>query len=254
MNASTTSLVTLKPARQAALQALMLVESSRHRGERQSSLPHVRTFLRVLTGSCRLNREVARCIPGLFRDPAERQSSLKQVEEALDVLIASRGERCPLPLPLPLSTDVQGELFPEVTHTRTDRLHKRERMAHARRERQAARREAHRWRQTQSLIQQAKVELNFQSPETVSRWYRRWSDEVDASRLLCAVWHWQTRFPSLDALDWLRYSDAPLYAVMYEIDGLVNAMAGEQRAADRWQVPDKLTMRPAVSLTLQEQG
>ncbi len=156
--------MTLKPARQAVLQALMLVESSYLRGGgRQSSLPHVRTFLRVLTGSCCLNSEVAWRIPDLFRDAAERQSTPKQVEKTFDVLIASRGE-----------------LFLEVAHTRTDRLHNRERMAQTSRE-------AHRWRQTQSLIEQAKVELNFQSPETISRW----SDEVDASRLLCA----ETRFP-----------------------------------------------------------
>jgi hypothetical protein len=39
------------------------------------------------------------------------------VEEALDMLISSHGEYCPLPLTM----DVQAELFPEVLHTRTVR-------------------------------------------------------------------------------------------------------------------------------------
>ncbi|MGY0281530.1 plasmid SOS inhibition protein A, partial [Klebsiella michiganensis] len=55
MNASTTSLVTLKPARQAALQAVLSVEESRRLGARLPAMPHVRTFLRLLTGNSRMN-------------------------------------------------------------------------------------------------------------------------------------------------------------------------------------------------------
>ncbi|MDR8469699.1 plasmid SOS inhibition protein A, partial [Acinetobacter baumannii] len=116
---------TLQPARQAALQAIMTVEDARQRGARLPSMPHVRTFLRLLTGSGRINNEVARRIPGLYRDPKDRLSNLKQVEEALDVLIASNGEYCPLPL----SQDVQSELFPEVRHARGERRTQRQNMA-----------------------------------------------------------------------------------------------------------------------------
>lgn len=41
---SSRSLVTLQPARQAALQAIMTVEDARQRGTRLPSMPHVRTF------------------------------------------------------------------------------------------------------------------------------------------------------------------------------------------------------------------
>ncbi|WP_434153415.1 plasmid SOS inhibition protein A, partial [Klebsiella variicola] len=145
---SSRSLVTLQPARQAALQAIMTVENTRQRGARLSAAPHVRNFLRILTGNSRMNTTVAQRIPGLNWDPKHRLSSLKQVEEALDALIASHGECCPLPLPV----DVQAELFPEVHH----------------------------WRLRQNLLGQAVTELNFQSPETVISWYRRWADEFDA--------------------------------------------------------------------------
>ncbi len=105
---SSSALVSLKPARQAALQAIMTVEEARQRGARLPSMPHVRTFLRLLTGCSRINSDVARRIPGLHRDPKDRLSSLKQVEEALEMLISSHGEYCPLPLTM----DVQAELFP----------------------------------------------------------------------------------------------------------------------------------------------
>ena len=90
----------------------MTVENARQRGARLSAAPHVRTFLRLLAGNSRMNTTVAQRIPGLNWDPKHRLSSLKQVEEALDALIASHGECCPLPLPV----DVQAELFPEVQH------------------------------------------------------------------------------------------------------------------------------------------
>jgi hypothetical protein len=103
----------------------MTVENARQRGARLSAAPHVRTFLRLLTGNSRMNTTVAQRIPGLNWDPKHRLSSLKQVEEALDALIASHGECCPLPLPV----DVQAELFPEVQHSRTERRKQRSSLA-----------------------------------------------------------------------------------------------------------------------------
>ena len=161
---SSRSLVTLQPARQAALQAIMAVENARQRGARLSAAPHVRTFLRLLAGNSRMNTTVAQRIPGLNWDPKHRLSSLKQVEEALDALIASHGECCPLPLPV----DVQAELFPEVQHSRTERRKLRSSLAFTRKMRREERALAHHWRLRQNLLGQAVTELNFQSPETVS--------------------------------------------------------------------------------------
>ncbi|EGT5679648.1 plasmid SOS inhibition protein A, partial [Cronobacter dublinensis subsp. dublinensis] len=106
---SSLALVSLKPARQAAIQAISHVESARERGARLPAMPYVRTFLRLLAGSGRLNATVANKIPGLHWVPNNRHSNLKQVEEALNTMIATSGEACPLPLTI----DVQAELFPE---------------------------------------------------------------------------------------------------------------------------------------------
>ena len=233
---SSQAIVTLKPARQAALQAIMFVEDARLRGARLPSMPHVRTFLRMLTGCSRINSNVARRIPGLHRDPKDRLNNLKQVEEALDTLIASQGEFCPLPL----TTDVQAELFPEVIHSRTDRRMQRENIAFARRVRREGKKITHTWLLRQNLLGQASTELNFQSPETVNTWYRRWADEFDASELEPAFWRWQSRFSSLRELVWLRCSDTPLYEVMHEIRFIVKETPEGVLIAERWQVPNKL--------------
>jgi hypothetical protein len=86
---------------------------------------------------------------------------------------------CPLPLPV----DVQAELFPEVQHSRTERRKLRSSLAFTRKMRREERALAHHWRLRQNLLGQAVTELNFQSPETVSSWYRRWSNEFDAREL-----------------------------------------------------------------------
>lgn len=236
---SSHALVTLKPARQAALQAIMTVEESRNRGARLPALPHVRTFLRMLTGSSRINTAVAQRIPGLNWEPKNRMTSLKQVEEALDRLIASKGEHCPLPL----STDVQAELFPEVMHTRTDRRMQREKIAFTRKMRREERALEHTWLLRQNLLGQVMTELNFQSPETVHTWYRRWADEFDARELERGFWQWRTRFSSLKSLDWLRDSGEPLYGVIHEIRFIVRDTPEHVRQAERWLVPNKLTDR-----------
>ncbi|UTJ60292.1 plasmid SOS inhibition protein A [Klebsiella michiganensis] len=236
---SSHAIVTLKPARQAALQAIMFVEDAQLRGARLPSMPHVRTFLRILTRNSRMNTAVALRIPGLNWDPKHRLSSLKQVEEALDELIASHGECCPLPLPV----DVQAELFPEVQHTRTERRLQRRNIAFTRKMRREERALAHHWRLRQNLLGQAVAELNFQSPETVSNWYRRWTDEFDARELEPAFWHWRSRFASLDSLDWLRDAKEPLYGVIHEIGFIVSDSLEAVRQAERWQVPNKLALQ-----------
>ncbi|WP_323095919.1 plasmid SOS inhibition protein A [Klebsiella variicola] len=196
-------------------------------------------FLRLLTGNSRMNTTVAQRIPGLSWDPKHRLSSLKQVEEALDALIASHGEYCPLPLPV----DVQAELFPEVQHSRTERRKQRSSLAFTRKMRREKRALAHHWRLRQNLLGQAVTELNFQSPETVSRWYRRWADEFDARELAPAFWHWRSRFASLASLDWLRDAGEPLYEVMHEISFIVRGSGEHILERERWLVPNKLELR-----------
>lgn len=230
------ALVSLNPARQAAIQAISHVELSRERGSRLPAMPYVRTFLRLLTGSGRLNATVARQIPGLHWVPKNRHSNLKQVEEALDTMIATGGEACPLPL----TGDVQAELFPEVMHTRTDRRLHKSNISTTRQLRRESREIDQQWRLRRNLLAQAETELNFQSPETVCTWYTRWSDELDAGELAPAFWSWQTRFASLKELHWLRLSDEPLYAVMYEVAYLVRNTPETVRAGERWLIPNKL--------------
>ena len=241
------SIVALKPARQAALQAILSVEERRKSGGKLPALPHVRTFLRVLTGSSRLNATVARQIPGLNWVPKNRHSNLKQVEEALDIMISTGGEACPLPLTL----DVQAELFPEVMHTRKDRRIHRSNIQTTQQMRRESREYEQRWKLRQNLLAKAEIDLNFQSPETVQGWYSRWSDEFDASELAAPFWRWRSRFGSLNELEWLRYSNEPLWSVLRELHFIRDETPAIIQEAERWGVPNKLpVMRTAYGANI----
>ena len=88
---SSHALVSLKPARQAAIQAISHVESARERGARLPAMPYVRTFLRLLTGSGRLNATVASKINGCIYCAsvhARKAAQLAKDETAVDTLLA----------------------------------------------------------------------------------------------------------------------------------------------------------------------
>lgn len=236
------SLVTLQPARQAALQAIIDVETRRSEGRRLPELPYVRTFLRILTGSSRINTDVARRIPGLNWVPGNRLVSLKQVEEALEILLASHGEKCPLPLPV----DMQGAFFPEVVHNRTGRKHHRMEVGSARSMRRETRLIEQACLQRQNLMARAVTELNFCSPETVHAWYMRWSDEFGED-LSAPFWRWQSRFRSLEELAWNRLSGDPLWQVMHDMRFIIRETPERTHRAERWQVPNKLRHQLEIS-------
>lgn len=237
------ALVTLKPARQAALQAILDVETRRSEGRRLPELPYVRTFLRILTGSSRINTDVARRIPGLNWHPKNRLVSLKQVEAALEILLASHGEKCPLPLPI----DIQGELFPELVHNHTGRKRHRMEIGTARSQRRETRLIEQACFQRQNLLARAVTELNFCSPETVQAWYARWSDEF-GEELAAPFWRWQRRFRSLEELEWNRLSHDPLWQVMQDLRLIVRETPEGTHRAERWQVPNKLRYQPVAGV------
>jgi hypothetical protein len=136
-------------------------------------MPYVRTFCAFLTGSGRLNATVASNTARTA--PNNRHSNLKQVEEALNTMIATGGKPVAV-------TDVQAELFlKSCTPARVDGCTDpalRPRVSFA-----ASPVSTNSAGTAPEPLEQAKVDLNFQSPETVCTWYTRWSDEFDAAEL-----------------------------------------------------------------------
>lgn len=150
-------------------------------------------------------------------------------------MIATGGEACPLPLTL----DVQAELFPEVMHTRAGRRLHRAGIQTTRQIRRESREFDQRWKLRQNLLAQAETDLNFQSPETVCLVYpvERRVRRGGAGRCILAL---ADAVRVAEELNWLRLGDEPLYAVMYEIPFIVRETPEHIQDAERWQVPNKL--------------
>lgn len=234
------SLVTLNPARQAALQAIAEVEQRQENSQRLPfENPHARAFMRRLTGSSRLNARSAQQIPGLGWDPKFKLWTLKMLEDELERLLRSRGEHCYSPL----SSEVQHALFPDIVYRKSTRNDRSRNLSSARSQRREDKRRCQEAMRHQNLVIQARTDLNFQSPETVRAWYSRWCDELHTGEMALLFWHWQTRFGSLKELAWLRYSSAPLHEVLLEIHFMVPETPDHIRAAERWMVPNKLSHR-----------
>lgn len=231
------TLVTLNPARQAALQAIAEVEQRREARQRLSDdNPVTRIFMRRLTGQSRLTHSTARLIPGLAWDPSFTLWTLRKLENALERLLVGQGEHCYSPL----SVEVQQYLFPDVAWRKKSREEQHGKLRRHKEQRQEDKRQCHEAMLHQSLVARARADLNFQSPETVGAWYSRWSDELHEYELASMFWQWRGRFPSLAELWWHEDCGDPLWVVFSVLRDIVREQPDGLRAADRWRVPDKL--------------
>lgn len=231
------SLVTLQPARQAALRAIAEVEQRQESDRRlPSENPHARAFMRHLTGSSRMNARSAQQIPGLAWDPSFKLWSLKTLENELERLLKSRGEHCYSPL----DGEVQQALFPETVYRKTSRSKQRCKLRSSRIQRREHKRQCQEAVLRQSLVDQARTELNFQSPETINIWYGHWADELTEGELARLFWVWWYRFDSLKELEWNNLSGDPMWVVLHSLRQIVKDTPDHTRKAERWQVPNKL--------------
>lgn len=234
------SLVTLRPERQAALQAIAEVESRREAKKRlPGENPHARIFVKLVTGSSRLTNQSAQQLPGLAWDPKFKLWSLKKLEDALELLLVSRGEHCHSPL----SIEIQQRLFPDVTWMKNSRSDRRGQMSRNKLQRLENRQQCQKEMHYQTLVSQARNELALRSPEDVGEWYIRWADELREWEIDTLFWAWQQRFPSLEELEWHKIAGDPIYRVLRVVQMVVGEMPETAKQADRWKVPNKLAHR-----------
>lgn len=201
---------------------------------------YARAFLRHLCGcktvrACHLRRVVPLFVPSRRSSPP-----VTAYLAALDVLIASRGEVCPLPLP----SDTGSLLFPAVVHRAAERREAQLMMKVQKREAQGERSRQQNRRRYQNLLAQAQIDLAFHTPSTVGRWYSHWQHRVlDVNDLLDCVLAWLRRTPTGRSVDVSELDGLPLWRVMLEIRYAAGAATHAQRWADRLALPDQLTVK-----------
>lgn len=159
---------------------------------------------------------------------------------ALDTLIASRGERCPSPLP----QDTAPRLFPVTALRQRERLDKRSahridrQVSHERRQREQ------KLRRYQQRLRQSAIELQFQTPLTVGSWYTRQQEqEFFESDVFHPVIAWLPKFTSCRYLDPAWYREEPLWRLMLDIQAEVNGATKAALDADRLALPNRLMLK-----------
>lgn len=231
------ALVTLLPERQAALQAIAVVEHAQQRGTRLARHPWAAAFMKQLSGRSRISVQTLNRIRGIYLRPREKRAPLPEWEGALDIFLSTAGEVCPLPLPGELAT----VLFPEAVFRRAERAKHAamKTVSHAgRRERQA---EDYRERELENRIRLAETELAFRTPETLRGWFSAWCDDVPENDLKNMIAAWARRFPSLNGLETLQpYAGDVACEVAGEIHLRSLHMDRAQKDMNRWLIPNKL--------------
>ncbi|OWY74720.1 plasmid SOS inhibition protein A [Pantoea sp. AMG 501] len=230
------SLVPLSLKRRAAMQAIADVEQKSARRIYCAEYPYAQAFFRFLMGSKRVTlKEVRVFCPWLqesdFR--GRKQSWLR----AIDMLIVSAGEHCPLPL----SGYEVWDIFPEKRFQQTERQRMKTALREEKYSNQITRQDPVRERDYLAAKAQAEIDLAFHTPETVGSWVSRWSDSKVNHYDLEGMFHrWSERFPSMKQLDRWMLRGEPLWRLGVEARFLSDESPQAVRDLERWMVPNKL--------------
>ncbi|ERK05979.1 Plasmid SOS inhibition protein PsiA [Serratia fonticola AU-AP2C] len=174
--------------------------------------------------------------------PGDRRRSTRMDDylDALDTLIASRGEQCYLPLP----GDVGDTLFPAVDRRHRQRFEHRLAMKHARQERHDKEIRQHKRRRYQVRLAQAEIELAFITPGELDSWLRRGQQqgiaEADLSERVLA---WTARFPCLAELDRYSWAAMPFWEATLQVSLLSAGLPAAVREDNRSRIPNRLARR-----------
>lgn len=228
------SLVPVNPFQAAALQAIIDVEDGRRR---RGQYPYAVALLRQLRGGeagAITASDVKRA--ALNYNPKDRAGEPKErYLAALDKLVESRGDVCPLPL----SGCAVSQYFPQTGYRLSERQHRRWDVSYSRREKQQEKERQQKRRRYQTAVAQAEIELAFITPSALTAWYKRQEKrgiyDDDLTDMLAA---WGGRFTGVQVRGFC--SGQPLWAILDEMNGELAERSRPQQRIDDQQLPNKL--------------
>ena len=228
------SLVPVNPFQLAALQAIIEVEERRQRGQ----YPYAVALLKHLRGG-KAGRITASDVSRAAANysPKDRGGAPKErYLAALNTLVESRGDVCPLPL----SGCTVGQYFPQTAYRHAERQHRRWDVSCRRRENQQEKAREQKRRRYQVAVAQAEIELTFVTPSALAAWYRQQEKrgiyDDDLTEMLLG---WGQRFTGLQARGFC--SGQPLWAIIDEMGGELAERSVVQQRFDDQTLPNRLT-------------
>jgi hypothetical protein len=227
------SLVPVNPFQLAALQAIIEVEERRQRGQ----YPYAVALLKQLRGgkagritASDVSRAAANYSPK-YRGGAPKERYLA----ALNTLVESRGDVCPLPL----SGCAVSQYFPQTGYRLSERQHRRWDVSYSRREKLQDKERLQKRRRYQTAVAQAEIELAFITPSALTAWYKRQEKrgiyDDDLTEMLQG---WGRRFTGLQ--DKAFCSGQPLWAILDEMNGELAQRSATEQWLDAQRLPNRL--------------
>lgn len=228
------SLVPVNLFQLAALQAIINVEEGR---QRRGQYPYAVALLKQLRGdkAGRITAsDVSRAAANYF--PKDRGGEPKdRYLAALNTLVESRGNVCPLPL----SGCAVSQYFPQTGYRLSERQHRRWDVSYSRREKQQEKERLQKRRRYQTAVVQAEIELAFITPSALTAWYKRQEKrgiyDDDLTEMLQG---WGRRFTGLQERAFC--SGQPLWAILDEMNGELAQRSATQQWLDTQLLPNRL--------------
>lgn len=227
------SLVPVNPFQLAALQAIIEVEERCQRGQ----YPYAVALLKQLRGS-KAGRITASDVSRAAANysPKDRGGAPKErYLAALNTLVESRGNVCPLPL----SGCAVSQYFPHTGYRLSERQHRRWDVSYSRREKQQEKERLQKRRRYQTAVAQAEIELAFITPSALTAWYKRQEKlgiyDDDLTDMLAA---WSGRFTGVQVRGFC--SGQPLWAILDEMNGELAQRSATQQWLDTQLLPNRL--------------
>jgi hypothetical protein len=230
------ALVAVNNFQAAVIQAIISVETRREAGRKLPSHPYAKALFRTLNEGRTVitAADIWRIDTGY--DPKNRQSSTKQhYIEAIDSLIATQGDLCPLPL----SDSIVTTFFPETRHRQQERRLRRWDVKFQRKANQQEKAVQQKRRRYQTQVAQAEIDLAFTTPSEVSAWYMRQAKKgIYDDDLIEMVQAWGLRFVNIDSAMWNCQND-----LCWFLDGMRTELEGRAEVElwlDTLMLPNKL--------------
>lgn len=228
------SLVPVNPFQAAALQAIIDVEDGRRR---RGQYPYAVALLRQLRGGeagAITASDVKRA--ALNYNPKDRAGEPKErYLAALDKLVESRGDVCPLPL----SGCAVSQYFPQTGYRLSERQHRRWDVSYSRREKKQNKERLQKRRRYQTAVAQAEIELAFVTPMGLEVWYKRQEKrgiyDDDLTDMLAA---WGGRFTGVQVRGFC--SGQPLWAILDEMGCELTERPAALQRLDEQMLPNQL--------------
>jgi hypothetical protein len=227
------SLVPVNPFQLASLQAILEVEERRQRGQYSYAV----ALLRQLRGGSagRITaRDVKRAAPNYC--PNNRGGEPKErYLEALDRLIESRGDVCPLPL----SGCAVGQYFPDAEHRLRERRFRQQDARSARKDRREDKVRKQTRRRYQTAVAQAGIELAFVTPSALEAWFDRQEKRgIDDDSLVEMVHAWGQQFTGLQGR--VFRTGQPLWAMISDARDVLTERSESEQWLDSLMLPNRL--------------